>query len=71
MSKILLTGQTGFIGNYLSKLLIKNNFQVLMTEKDYYRINHLKHEAGKIKYLKVSLTIDDKEKLLKTIKCHF
>ena len=45
----------------------KNNFQVLMTEKDYYRINHLKHEAGKIKYLKVSLTIDDKEKLLKTI----
>ena len=45
----------------------KNNFQVLMTEKDYYRINHLKHELGKIKYLKVSLTIDGKEKLLKTI----
>ena len=45
----------------------KNNFQVLMTEKDYYRINHLKHESGKIKYLKVSLTIDGKEKLLKTI----
>jgi tetraacyldisaccharide 4'-kinase len=45
----------------------KNNFQVLMTEKDYYRINHLKHELGKIKYLKVSITIDGKEKLLKTI----
>jgi tetraacyldisaccharide 4'-kinase len=45
----------------------KNNFQVLMTEKDYYRINHLKHEVDKIKYLRVSLTIDDKERLFKTI----
>jgi len=43
----------------------RNNFQILMTEKDYYKIKHFKQD--KIKYLKVSLTIEGKEELLKKI----
>ena len=45
----------------------RNNLKVLTTEKDYHRINHFKKEQDKIRYLKVSLKIDNKEKLLKTI----
>ena len=41
------------------------NYQVIMTEKDYYKINHYK--LKKINYLKVSLEIYNKEKLLKKI----
>ena len=36
-----------------------------MTEKDYYKIKHFKQD--KIKYLKVSLSIEGKEELLKKI----
>ena len=41
------------------------NYQVIMTEKDYYKINHYK--LKKINYLRVSLEIYDKEKLFKKI----
>ena len=41
------------------------NYQIIMTEKDYYKINHYK--LKKINYLKVSLEIYSKEKLLKKI----
>lgn len=41
------------------------NYQVIMTEKDYYKINHYK--LKKINYLRVSLEIYNKEKLLKKI----
>ena len=41
------------------------NYQIIMTEKDYYKINHYK--LKKINYLKVSLEIYNKEKLLKKI----
>ena len=41
------------------------NYQVIMTEKDYYKINHYK--LKKINYLKVSLEIYNKEKLFKKI----
>jgi tetraacyldisaccharide 4'-kinase len=41
------------------------NYQVIMTEKDYYKINHYK--LKKIKYLRVSLEIYNKEKLFKKI----
>jgi len=36
-----------------------------MTEKDYFRIKHF--NQNKIKYLKVSLIINNKEKLLNSI----
>ena len=41
------------------------NYQVIMTEKDYYKINHYK--LKKINYLRVSLEIYNKEKLFKKI----
>ena len=41
------------------------NYQIIMTEKDYYKINHYK--LKKINYLKVSLEIYNKEKLFKII----
>ena len=36
-----------------------------MTEKDYFKINDFK--LDEIKYLKVSLVVNEKENLLKTI----
>ena len=42
-----------------------NNNQIIMTEKDYFRIKHF--NQNKIKYLKVSLIINNKEKLLNSI----
>ena len=41
------------------------NCQIIMTEKDYFKINTFKIE--KINYLKVSLEIKEKEKILKKI----
>ena len=41
------------------------NYQIIMTEKDYYKINHYK--LKKINYLRVSLEIYNKEKLFKKI----
>ena len=41
------------------------NCKIIMTEKDYFKINRFKLE--KINYLKVSLEIKDKEKLFETI----
>ena len=43
----------------------KNNYQIITTEKDYFKIKNF--ENSKIKYLKVSLEIDEKEKLFDTI----
>ena len=43
----------------------KKNLQVLITEKDYYKIKHFKQD--RVKYLKVSLTINNREEFLKTI----
>ena len=44
----------------------KNDYQIVMTEKDYFKFKHFKSE--KIKYLKVSLQIDNHERLIKKIK---
>ena len=41
------------------------NYQVVMTEKDYFKINHYKF--SKINYLKVSLEIENKQKLFNKI----
>ena len=43
----------------------KKNFQIIMTEKDFFKIDHYKFKN--IRYLKVSLKINEKEKLLKKI----
>ena len=44
---------------------IKNNFEIITTEKDYYRIK--KFNFKKINYLKVTLNILEKEKFMKQI----
>ena len=43
----------------------KRNYQIVMTEKDYYKVKDYK--MNEIKYLKVKLKIDNQEKLLKKI----
>ncbi len=43
----------------------ENNYQIIMTEKDYYKINHYNFKM--IKYLRVSLDIVEKEKLLNRV----
>ena len=43
----------------------RKNYHIIMTEKDYYKIHHYK--LDKINYLKVSLVIHEKEKLLNKI----
>ena len=44
----------------------KENYQIVMTEKDYYKIRDCRLDD--IKYLRVSLVIKEKEKLLNKIK---
>ena len=46
-------------------LSIKNNFQPITTEKDYYRIK--KYGFKNIKFLKIKLEIFEKEKFIKHI----
>lgn len=43
----------------------KKNYQVIMTEKDYFKVNHF--NFSKINYLKVSLEIEKKQQLLNKI----
>jgi tetraacyldisaccharide 4'-kinase len=43
----------------------RKNYQIITTEKDYFRISNF--EIRNIKYLKTSLEIYEKEKLLKTV----
>lgn len=59
MPKILITGAAGFIGFHLSKLLIKNNYQVVGLDiiNDYYdpnlklaRLGNLNIDTSKIEY---------------------
>ena len=49
------------------KLAQKNNYQIIMTEKDYFRIQ--KYNFEEIKYLKLDLKIDNlkifKERIFK------
>tara|TARA_B110000211_G_C14047743_1_gene539800 strand:+ start:572 stop:1513 length:942 start_codon:yes stop_codon:yes gene_type:complete len=42
-----------------------NNYQIIMTEKDYFKINNFNYDE--IKYLKIQLEIDEKEKFLNKI----
>jgi len=43
----------------------ENNYQIIMTEKDYFKIKE--SDIDNMEYLKVSLEITDKEKFIKTI----
>ena len=43
----------------------KNDFQIVMTEKDYYKIKDFSLEN--IKYLKVKLEIEKEEEFIKNI----
>ena len=43
----------------------RKNYQIIMTEKDYFKTKHFNND--RIKYLKVSLEINDKERFIKTI----
>ncbi len=42
-----------------------NKYQIIMTEKDFYKIKNFKND--KMKYLKISLEINEKEKFLEEI----
>ena len=53
------------VGNILS-LAKEKNYQILMTEKDYYKVR--KFNVSKFQYLKLTLEIEKKDKLLKKIK---
>jgi len=66
--KMVFPDHYQFTNNEIINIIKKaenSNAQVIMTEKDYFKINNFNH--NKIKYLKVSLVIDKKEQLLKTI----
>lgn len=57
-----------FSKNELLKIIStakKNNLKIITTEKDYYRIKHLR--LNDIKYLKTKLEIKNKNKLIKNI----
>ena len=43
----------------------KENYQIIMTEKDYFKIS--KYKFNKVKYLKVKLEIDNKKELIRRI----
>ena len=44
---------------------IRENYQIIVTEKDYFKIKHLNNN---IKYLKVELKIENQEKILSKLK---
>ncbi len=66
--KLIYPDHYEFAENEISNIVKeanKNKNQIIMTEKDYFKINDFKHDE--IKYLKVSLVVNEKENLLKTI----
>ena len=46
-----------------------NNYQIIMTEKDYFKVNKYKLET--VNYLKVTLEINEKEKFLSKVKSSY
>ena len=47
---------------------VKNNFELITTEKDFYRIKN--HSFKKLKYLKIDLEIKEKNRLISEILSH-
>ena len=52
----------------MTEMAIKNNFELITTEKDFYRIKD--YGFKKLKYLKVDLIIKEKNKLISEILSH-
>ena len=52
----------------MTELASKNNFELITTEKDFYRIKD--YNFKKIKYLKLNLIIKEKNKLISEIESH-
>ena len=52
------------IENFINKAK-KKDCQILMTEKDYYRVKHL--NKSELKFLKMSLEIKNQDELIKKI----
>ena len=52
----------------MSKEAVKNNFELITTEKDFYRVKD--HSFNKLKYLKVDVEIKEKNKLISEILNH-
>ncbi len=52
----------------MSKIAIKNDFELVTTEKDFYRIKD--YNFKNIKYLKIELIIKEMNKLISEIKSH-
>ena len=66
--KLIFPDHHRFTEDEIKKIVNKaqsKDYQIIMTEKDYYKID--KYELEKIDYLKVSLKIDKKEKFLDRI----
>ena len=49
----------------MSQIAIKNNFKLITTEKDFYRIRN--YDSKKLGYLKVDLEIGEKNKFINEI----
>jgi len=43
------------------------NYQIIMTEKDFFKINHFDIDNDEIKYIKLSLEIKEREKFIKAV----
>ena len=69
--KISFPDHYNFTMNELEKMTeiaSKNNFELITTEKDFYRIKD--YNFKKIKYLKLNLIIKEKNKLISEIESH-
>ncbi len=67
--KLIFPDHYKFSNNEIKKIITDakiNDYQIIMTEKDFFRINN--YTSSKIGYLKVSLVIENQEKLISLIK---
>ena len=70
--KIIFPDHYEFSKNEIQNIIDEaksNNFQIIMTEKDYFKVN--KYKLEKINYLKVTLEINEKEKFLSKVKSSY
>ena len=54
------------IQNIINESKIKN-YQIIMTEKDFFKINHFDIDDDEIKYIKLSLVIKEREKFIEAV----
>src|SRR4051812_36679796 len=58
MQKILVTGATGFIGNYVVDELLRNNREVIATSSDLHKAQNM-HWYPAVKYVAFNLDAFD------------